>query len=153
VRLGAGIFILASALLLPCDAEAAACGGYSESVRATIKGRVEALRMIEREAADRLSGLDTRTFSYLAGDSRKAAAAVADPAALAEEDALATCRNPLPPLRRICRDAALMLATVLDEQEAGAATNASKQAYMEAMSQCERLMNLPPLATPIRTSS
>ena len=71
-----GIVLLGAALALPFEAEAASCRGYPESVRSVIKGRIEGLRMIEREAADRLVGLDTRPFPFLAGDARKAAEAL-----------------------------------------------------------------------------
>jgi hypothetical protein len=147
-----GIVLLGAALALPFEAEAASCRGYPESVRSVIKGRIEGLRMIEREAADRLVGLDTRPFPFLAGEARKAAEAIADSNALELEDDLKRCRNFVPPVRRICRSAAEMLAALLDAHEAEAGTSELKQAYAAPMEQCERLMRLPPLKTAIRTS-
>ncbi len=150
MKLGAGVAVFAIVLASPCAAEAVSCRGYPESVRSLIKSRVEALRMIEREAADRLVGLDTRTFPFLAGELRKAADIIATPADLADEEGLKSCRNLVHPVRSICRAAALALATVLDEHEAGTAGKDAKATYTEAMPRCERLMNLPPLSTSIR---
>jgi hypothetical protein len=144
--------ILGVALALAFDAEAASCRGYPEAVRPIIKSRVEALRMIEREAADRLVGLDTRTFPFLAGEARKVVDVIADPAVLADEDTLKRCRNHVPPVRGICRSAAVVLAVLLDEQEAGESSKASRQAYAEAMAPCEKLMRLPPMSTALRAS-
>jgi hypothetical protein len=152
VRLGPGIVVLGAALTLPFEAEAAPCRGYPESVRTIIKGRVEALRLIEREAADRLVGLDTRTFPFLAGEARKIAEMIADANALKDEDDLKRCRNAVPPVRRICRSGAETLATVLDAQEAGTVTKELKQTYAEPMARCEGFMGLQPLKTTIRTT-
>jgi hypothetical protein len=88
VRRRAGIVALGAALALPFEAEAASCRGYPESVRSAIKGRIESLRMIEREAADRLVGLDTRTFPFLAGEARKLADTIASSKALKDKDDL-----------------------------------------------------------------
>jgi len=138
---------------LPAQAQGVACRGYPESVMAGIKSRVEALRLIEREAADRLRGLDTRTFPYLAGEARKTADLVGDARTLAQEAGLEQCRNKVAPVRRICRGAALSLAAVLDEEAAGAASQGGKQVYAEAMPACERLMGLSPLSTAWRTTN
>jgi hypothetical protein len=142
--------VLAAASIAPVDAQAQSCRGYPESVRTQIKRQVERLQMIERESADRILGLDTRTYSYLADQARRAADAIADPRALALEDELKRCRNLVQPVRRICRDAVLSLAKVIDEQDAGAATPAAKQTYAGSMSECEKLMRLTPLRTALR---
>jgi hypothetical protein len=152
MKLGAGIAMVGATLTVAFDAEAASCRGYPESVRAAAKNRIEALRMIEREAADRLVGLDTRTFPFLAGEARKAADAIASPNALKEEDDLKRCRNAVPPVRRICRSAAEGLAALLDAQEAGTVTSELKQTYAEAVTRCEGFMGLQPLKTTIRTT-
>ena len=142
---------LAVILSAPTPAETQSCRGYPESAKRLIKSRVEALRLVEREAADRLRGLDTRTFTYLAAEARKAADLIGDAQALKDEDRLNQCRNAVPPVRHICRNAALSLASVLDEQEAGAATKDTRQAFADAMPRCERLMGLPPLNTAWRS--
>jgi hypothetical protein len=152
VTLRVGIVALGAALVLPFEAEAAPCRGYPEAVRAAIKNRIESLRMIEREAADRLVGLDTRTFPSLAGEARKLAETIASADALKEEDDLKRCATAVPPVRRICRSAAEMLATVLEAQEAGALTIELKQSYAEPMIRCEGFMGLQPLKTAIRTT-
>lgn len=152
MKLRVGIITLGAVLVLPFEAEAASCRGYPESVRSVIKARIEALRMIEREAGDRLVGLDTRTFPFLAGEARTAAATIADSKALKDEDDRKRCRNWVPPVRRVCRSAAETLAALLDAQEAGTVTQELKQTYAEPMARCERFMGLQPLKTAIRAS-
>src|SRR5258705_8201647 len=134
-------------------AQTVSCRNYPETVRPLIKPRVEALRLLEREAADRLRGLDTRTYPFLAGEARKAADLIADAKALEDEEALERCRNPVQPVRRLCRGAALSLATALDQEEAGAASKESKQVYAEAMPRCEQLLGLQPLSTAWRITN
>ena len=99
----------------------------------------------------RLKGLDTRTFEYLAAQARAATGAIADKDALAAEEELSRCREPIPPVRRVCAQAAQALVSLIEEQAAGAATTASKQLYVQAMPRCERWMDLPPLSTALRT--
>jgi hypothetical protein len=126
------------------------CHGYPALAARAIKSRVEALRLIEREAADRLLGLDTRTFEYLVGQARAVAETIDDAKALQDEDGLGRCPEPVPHVRRVCGIAALALAWTLTEQAAGAAGAMSKQAYGEAMPLCESFMGLAPLAGAIR---
>jgi len=147
-----GIVALGAALALPLEAEAAPCRGYPESVRSAIKNRIESLRMIEREAADRLLGLDTRTFPFLAGEARRLGDVIASPKMLKDEDDLKRCRIAVPPVRRICRSAAEGLTTLLEAQESGAVTAELKQTYADPMRQCEGFMGLQPLKTTIRTT-
>jgi hypothetical protein len=152
VACNVGVVVLAALLILPLPAEAASCRGYLQPVRAAIKSRVEALRMIEREAADRLAGLDTRPFPFLAGEARKGADAIAGPFTRREKEGTRHCGKFVPPVRRICRSAAELLVSLLKAQEAGAATKDAGRAYADAMTYCERFMDLPPLKTAIRTS-
>jgi hypothetical protein len=128
-------------------AEAASCR-HRPPLRAGLKERVEALRALEREAADRLQGLDTRTFDYLAGQARAAAAAIADPRLLRIEAALARCRVPAAPVRRACADAGNALAALMDGQAARAP---ARQAHAQAMPRCEGLLGIKPLVTRLRT--
>src|SRR5258705_13002386 len=108
-------------------AQTVSCRNYPETVRPLIKPRVEALRLLEREAADRLRGLDTRTYPYLAGEVRKTADLIADAKAIEQEAAgIEKCQNAVAPVRALCRGAALALATAIDEQEKEAATKASR---------------------------
>ena len=151
MRVRVGIVAVGAALTLDA-AEAAPCRGYPESVRSAIKTRIEALRMIEREAADRLVGLDTRTFPFLAGEARKLADTIATSNALKDEDDLKRCRNAVPPVLRVCRNAAEGLAALLDAQEAGTAITELKQTYAESIARCEGFMSLQPLKTAIRTT-
>ena len=67
---GAGVAALLASF--PFDVEAASCGSYPKDIRAAIKKHVETLRALERETTDRLKGLDTRTFDYLAAQARAA---------------------------------------------------------------------------------
>jgi hypothetical protein len=152
VILRVGIVALGAVLALPLEAEAAPCRGYPESVRSAIKNRIESLRMIEREAADRLLGLDTRTYAFLAGGARKLGDVIASPKTLKDEDDLKRCPVAVPPVRRTCRSAAEGLTALLDAQETGAVTADLKQTYAESMGQCEGFMGLQPLKTTIRTT-
>jgi hypothetical protein len=133
-------------------AEAAPCRNYPAAAARAIKPRVEALRLVEREAADRLIGLDTRPFPFLGGQARAGADAIGEAGALQDEDGLDRCLDPVPHVRRVCATAARALAGALEEQAAGAASPISKQIYAQAMAICEGFMGLPPLHTGWRTS-
>jgi hypothetical protein len=147
-----GVIAALAALLAAGDRTfAASCTGYPAAAARSIKSRVEAVRLTEREASDRLIGLDTRPYPYLAGQARAAAAAIGDAKALQEEDELSRCPEPVPHTRRICAMAALALAAAIDEQAAGGATSLSKRSYAEAVAICEGLVGLKPLQTRLRT--
>lgn len=153
---------LAFAVLFPFDVEAASCRGYPQGIRAAIKKQVEVLRALEREAVDRLKGLDTRPFDYLLDRARAAAGVIGDKDALAAEDGLSRCPQSIPPVRRVCTEAAHALVSLIEQQAAGSATMQAKQAeakqaeakqaYARAMPQCERWMDFAPLVTVFRTS-
>jgi hypothetical protein len=133
-------------------AEAASCRDYPAAAARALKPRVEALRMVEREAADRMQGLDTRPYTYLAGQARAAAEAIGQARALADEDDLAKCPAAVPHVRRVCASAARALALALDEQASGGAGLISRQIYAQAMPICEGLTSLSPLRTTYRAS-
>jgi hypothetical protein len=149
-----GVCIIALAFLLPASMATAAapCRNYPALVARAIKPRVEAVRLTEREAADRLIGLDTRPWSYLAGQARAAANVIGEARALREEDGLDRCPDAVPRVRRVCATAGLALAGVLEEQGVGAASQISKQIYAQAMAVCEGLIGLTPLRTSLRAS-
>ena len=153
MRLCLGAVLSGLALASAGPAEAASCRGHPPSVMTAIKGRVEAVRLLEREGADRLVGLDTRTFVFLAAEVRKAADQIAGPLDLAEEEDLRRCRNQVQPVRSLCRGAALALAVVFDEGEGGQTQGDSRRTYAQAMPQCERSLKLPPLSTTIRITN
>jgi cell division protein FtsB len=146
---GAGVAALLASFSF--DVEAASCGSYPKDIRAAIRKHVQTLRALERETTDRLKGLDTRTFDYLAAQARAATGAIADKDALAAEEELSRCRESIPPVRRVCAQAAQALVSLIEEQAAGAATTASKQLYAQAMPQCERWMGFAPFMTVFRT--
>ncbi len=150
-KLQAGVVLLGLVVLLPCESEAESCRGYARDLRAAVKKQVAALRALEREAADRLQGLDTRPFDYLAGQARTASGAIADKDAPAAEERLARCREAVPPERRACAAAAQALVGLIEGEAAGVATTASKGIYAQAMPQCERWLDLTPLTTVFRT--
>jgi hypothetical protein len=154
-RAAAGILGAAVALLLSVSAAAAAaapCRNYPAAAAHAIKPRVEAARLVEREAADRLTGLDTRPWSYLVGQARATADAIGEARALQNEDGLERCPDPVPHVRRVCATAALALATALEEQAAGVTFGIAKQSYAQAMAICESFMGLAPLHTFLRAS-
>jgi hypothetical protein len=144
---GAALAILCS---FPVTAEAAPCRNYPTAAARAIKPRVEALRLVEREAADRMMGLDTRPWPYLVGQSRAVANTIGEVRALQDEDGLDRCPDAVPHVRRVCATAALALAGALEEQAAGAATKLSKQIFAQAMAICESFMGLAPLRTALR---
>jgi hypothetical protein len=154
---------VAFAVLLPFDVEAASCRGYPQGVRTAIKKQVQALRALEREAADRLKGLDSRPFDYLLDQARAAAGAIGEKDALAAEEGLSRCPQSIPPVRRVCTEAAHALVSLIEQQTAGSATTQAKdaeakqaeakQVYSRTMPQCERWMEFAPLVTVFRTSN
>jgi hypothetical protein len=148
VTFGAVLAVVAS---FAFDVEAASCGSYPQDIRAAIKKHVETLRALEREAADRLKGLDTRTFDYLLGQARAVAGVIADKDALAAEEELSRCSESIPPVRRVCAEAAQALVSLIEARAAGATDKAPKQVYAQAMPQCERWMDFLPLTTVFRT--
>jgi hypothetical protein len=151
LRFLALIVALAVVASLAADVEAASCRGYPREIRSAIKKQVEALRALEHEAADRLKGFDTRPFDYLLGRARVVAGTIADKDALAAEEGLSRCRDPIPPVRRVCAQAAQALVGLIEEQTTGAANKTSKQLYAQAMPRCERWMEVTPLTTVFRT--
>ena len=147
-----GAAALALAVLLPSSVEAASCRGYPQAIRVAIKKHVEALRALEQETADRIKGFDTRPFSYLLARARAGAASISDKDALAEEEALSRCPQAIPPVRRVCAQAAQALTSLIEEQETGAASAQSKQVYAQTMPRCEQWMDFAPLATVFRAA-
>jgi hypothetical protein len=144
--------IITFAVFAAASAQAAPCGNYPAVAAHAIKPRVEALRLVEREAADRRAGLDTRAWPYLIGEAHAVAAAIGETRALQDEDGLDRCPDPVPHVRRVCASAALALAGALEEEAAGAASKISKQIYGQAMAICEGFMGLTPLRTALRDS-
>lgn len=147
---------VALAIVMGLSAPAAAqiydCRRYPPSdVMASLKTQAEAMRKIELEAADRIKGLDTRPYEWLLEQTRAAEKAIAVPALLKAEDALLErCRNAIKPVRRVCAAAAAALTDVIGELAVGAPGKASKQLYLQTMSQCERWLSLAPLQTALR---
>jgi len=92
------------------------CRGYpSRGVVRDITLRVETMRRLERETADRLVGLDTRPHDWLLEQARKAESEIAVPALLEAEKSLERCRNTIRPLRAACAGAASALVRVIEE--------------------------------------
>lgn len=135
--------------LLPQDTNAANCPGKGAG-RAPIASQVTALRRLEQEASDRVKGLDTRPFDVLRDEVKQVAAVIADPAALAREDELKSCRNPPPPVRRLCADAAQGLTDILDKHVASAKPDYDRPRYAATIADCEKAMGLKPLQTLLR---
>jgi hypothetical protein len=139
------------------------CRGYpSQGVIREIKGRVETLRRVEREVADRLVGLDTRPYEWLLNQARMAQSELAVPALLQAEESLKRCRNYIRPVRSGCAAAASALVRVIEEIVAGEdkkednkddkkeTGREAKKAFAEIMPHCERAVSLPPLDTTLR---
>jgi hypothetical protein len=148
------ICVAALAILVSVSGASAAtpCRNYPAAAARAIKPRIEALRLVEREAADRLTGLDSRPWPYLVGKARAVAGSIGEARALQEEDGLDRCPDAVPHVRRVCATAALALAGALDEQAAGAVSQISKEIFGQAMAICEGFVGLAPLHTALRTS-
>jgi len=128
------LFVVAALWSAPADAQAYSCRGYPSAVIVSqIKNRVEALRRIEREAADRLSGLDTRPYEWLLEQARASEVAIAVPALLEAEDALMKCRNFILPVRMMSAFGAAALVRLIGEIVTGEATSEIKMAYAQTV--------------------
>jgi hypothetical protein len=132
------------------DANAQSCKNFGPEARAAIGSHVAVLQRIEHEASDRLKGLDSRPFEFLAGEARKTTAIIADPAALKLEEGLERCRNWTRPIRKMCAGAAQMLVDVLEKYVATAKPDYDKAQYVTAVEACEKQMGLKPLKSAIR---
>ena len=76
---------------------------------------------------------------------------------------ISRCPQSIPPVRRVCTEAAHALVSLIEQQTAGSATTQAKdaeakqaeakQVYSRAMPQCERWMEFAPLVTVFRTSN
>ena len=152
VSFAATFLVIAGLLTGPAAAQTVSCRNYPEAVRSKLKPAVAALRLVEREAVDRIIGLDTRPYPYLAAQAQGLAEVLADAKVLAAEQELNQCRNHVLPVRTLCREAALALARLIEEQATRAASDASKRNYTQNIGQCERSMNLPPLKTAFRAA-
>jgi hypothetical protein len=151
VRLAIGAVLFAG-MLATSEAQAASCRNYGQEIQAAIKGHVVALRKIEHETADRITGLDTRPFDYLLTQARTAADAIGDKFGLDEEAALSRCRNYIAPVRHTCAAAATALVAMVEALASGSPDMSSKPNYIEAMPKCERWMGLTPLRTTLRAT-
>ena len=154
MRAATRILVLSSGYLffLTIEANAASCRHFARDARAAIGVQVASLQRLEYEASDRLKGLDSRPFDFLAGEARKLAASIADPALLQDEEGLSRCRNRTWPVRKICADAAQMLVEVLDKHVASPKPDYDKAQYAAAMQACEQQMARPPLKSSLRGS-
>lgn len=184
-RRGLALGFAAAALLSVLPTPLAAqhlydCRGYpSRGVVRDIALRVDTMRRLERETADRLVGLDTRPYDWLLEQARKAESDIAVPALLEAEKSLERCRNNIRPLRATCAGAAAALVRVIEEiisaeaqlnkkpdvkkddkQDAtklGETKDDKKnpggeatKAFTQVMPICERAVSLAPLDTTLR---
>jgi hypothetical protein len=150
LSLASGV-LLSSWVTSLARAQGYSCRGYPPAtVTAQISARVEALRRLEREAADRIVGLDTRPYDWLLEQAKAAEAAIAVPALLAAEAVLHACRNFIQPIRNKCAIGAGGLVRVLSELLTGDATAEAKMAYAQSMPPCERMLNIKPIDTALR---
>ena len=144
------LFVVVCCCFFVNDANTASCRNFGNEAKAAIGGHVAALRAHEREASDRLKGLDSRPFEFLLGEARKTATIIADPAALKLEEGLEQCRNEIRPVRRICAEAAHALVEVLEKYATTPTPDVDKPRFADTMEECEKLMGLKPLKSIIR---
>ena len=137
-------------VFLPQNANAASCRWFGKEAQSAVKIHVATLQRYEREASDRLKGLDSRPFEFLRDEAKKTAAIIGEPKALADEEELKRCRNATQPIRKICAGAAQLLMEILDKHVADSKPEFDRPRYATAMAECEKLMNLKPLRSAIR---
>jgi hypothetical protein len=143
-------FSIVCLAFLTYDANAQSCRSFAKDAQSAIKSHVAALQRYEHEASDRLKGLDSRPFEFLRDEAKKTAAIIGEPKALAAEEELKRCRNATRPIRKICADAAAMFVDILERHIANPKPDYDKPRYLDAMSECEKLMDLKPPKTLIR---
>jgi hypothetical protein len=144
-------FLVLCWTFLAQDASAQDCQNYLQAARADIGKHVATMQRLEHEASDRLKGLDSRPFDFLAGEARKTAAIIADPA-LQGAGGSKDCRDPAHPVRRICVDAAQAWVEVLEKYVASRKPAYDKSRFAAAVEDCEKLMDLKPLKSVIRAT-
>jgi hypothetical protein len=115
--------------------EAATCRTYLQESREAIGGHVVELVQIEKRAREA-----DAPAADLMRRARAIASAVYPDKAAAEEEALARCRNFVPQVRRTCRDAAVLLARVVEQPKDA---EDERNHYMKLISQCETWLRLP----------
>jgi hypothetical protein len=142
--------LAACCVFLNQDARAQDCRGFLQAARKDIGTHVAAMQRYEYEASDRLKGLDTRPFDVVLADARKTAAIIDNPASLKLEEGLERCRNWTRPVRKICAEAARALVDVLEKYAANPKPDYDKPRFADTMAECEKLMDLKPLASAIR---
>ena len=151
-RTRAFFFILSivCGIFLSFQASAETCAGFTKSNRSQLLPPAEALRAVEREASDRLKGLDSRPFDFLRDAAKGAAASIAEPGALAHEDEMNACWTR--PARSLCAKAAVLLVGLLEKLIASGKPDDDKPAYAAAIGRCESALDLKPLRTLIRAT-
>jgi hypothetical protein len=137
-------------ILLASEASAASCRNFVREAQAAFAKEVIQLRRYELEAADRLKGLDSRPFSFVRDEARKATAIIGDAGKLKDEEALARCPTATKPIRKICAGSAQLLLDILEKHVANATPDYDKPQYATAMAECETLLGLKPLTTRLR---
>jgi hypothetical protein len=137
-------------------AQATNCRTYGSAMRSVLKPRVDALRALEREAADRLVGLDTHTFDYLIGRVRAVIEDLSDSKRLKFEIPVKSCVDNVEQTRQQCAVAAQALLRVLEliavEPRDGSGDKDARQNYAAMMPTCERPFGLKPVPTGLRAT-
>ncbi len=136
--------------LFASRANAANCATYLRDTIAQIGPPMLLLQQLEQESADRLKGLDTRPFNVLRDRVKEAAAIVAAPDRLKDEEGLVSCASKRRPVRKICAEAAALLTAIITKYAAEPKPDYDRPHYVAAMVECETLLQLTPLKTFIR---
>jgi hypothetical protein len=141
-------------VFLICEASAQNCPNYLQAARADIGKHVATMQRYEREANDRVKGLDTRPFAFLLAEARKTAAIIADPALQPkggpDKGGPADCRDPTHPVRKICADAAQAWVDLLQKYASTPKPDYDRPRFAASVEDCEKLMDLKPLKSAIR---
>jgi hypothetical protein len=138
------------ALAATSEAEASLCRNYTSYFRLAVGPHVERLRSIEREAVRRIDEGAAAPLADLGAEAGRIAAEIADGEELIERESQ-RCRNWIPPVRRVCSQAAEALAALLARHTLSIPPR--ENPYREPIRRCERYLGLAPLATVLRTGA
>lgn len=136
------VLVAAAFVLLTDSAEAFSCRDYLRRSRVAVAPQVEGLVRVEDQILYRLAGARVFAYDDLSRSVRSIAANILPPKAAIAEQRSRRCRNWIPPVRRVCRDAALRLAILIDEMAAGGIEEATRAEYTNLITRCETWLRM-----------
>lgn len=130
--------------VLTCNlGHAADCRDDRRQTRLAIGSQVEEIYAVELDLLRRLMGRRQPAYGGMASRLLDVIDTIYPPEAAAAEANSRRCRNFIPPVRRICRDAASTLDRALTETALGRLSEATRVAYGSLMGRCELYLGIP----------